>query len=92
DRIACMAKELAKIGADVEELPDGLVIRGHKDGANLTAAPVSGYGDHRIVMAMSIAGMALDGSMTIDTAEAMNVTFPEYITLMTRLGARMEIS
>ncbi|MDH4201557.1 MAG: 3-phosphoshikimate 1-carboxyvinyltransferase, partial [Phycisphaerae bacterium] len=42
DRIACMAKELAKIGADVEELPDGLVIRGHKDGANLTAAPVSG--------------------------------------------------
>jgi 3-phosphoshikimate 1-carboxyvinyltransferase len=92
DRIACMAKELAKIGADVEELPDGLIIRGHKDGTNLTAAPVSGYGDHRIVMAMSIAGMALDGSMTIDTAEAMNVTFPEYITLMTQLGARMEIS
>ncbi|MHC4881764.1 MAG: 3-phosphoshikimate 1-carboxyvinyltransferase [Planctomycetota bacterium] len=92
DRIACMAKELTKIGADVEELPDGLVIGGRTGGSNLTPCPVSGYGDHRIVMAMSIAGMALDGSMTIDTAEAMNVTFPEYITLMTRLGAKMEIS
>jgi 3-phosphoshikimate 1-carboxyvinyltransferase len=89
DRIACMARELKKIGADIEELPDGLVIRGHANGANLTAAPVSGYGDHRIVMAMSIAGMALDGQMTIDTAEAMNVTFPEYVTLMTQLGAKM---
>ena len=92
DRIACMAKELKKIGADIEELPDGLVIRGHVNGSNLTAAPVSGYGDHRIVMAMSIAGMALDGQMTIDTAEAMNVTFPEYVTLMAQLGADMKLS
>ena len=91
DRIACMKKELAKIGADIEELPDGLVIRGHAHGSNLTSAPVTGYGDHRIVMAMSIAGMALDGQMTIDTAEAMNVTFPEYVTLMNQLGANMKI-
>lgn len=89
DRIACMAKELAKIGADIDELPDGLVIRGHAGGSNLTPGLVHGYGDHRIVMAMSIAGMALDDEMTIDTAEAMNVTFPEYVTLMTQLGAKM---
>jgi 3-phosphoshikimate 1-carboxyvinyltransferase len=91
DRIACMAAELSKIGADVEELPDGLIIRGHADGRNLTAVPISGHGDHRIVMAMALAGMALEGKMTIDTAEAMNVTFPEYVTLMTQLGAKMEL-
>ena len=92
DRIACMAAELTKLGADVEELPDGLVIRGHKHGANLTPAPVCGHGDHRIVMAMSMAGMALDGEMSIDTAEAMNVTFPEFVTLMTQLGAKMTLT
>lgn len=90
DRIACMARELMKLGANVEELPDGLIIRGRAGGKNLSPAPVNGHGDHRIVMAMSIAGMALEGKMTIDTAEAMNVTFPEYVTLMTQLGAKMK--
>ena len=42
-------------------------------------------------MAMSMAGMALNGEITIDTAEAMNVTFPEYVTLMHSLGANMKI-
>ena len=92
DRIACMAAELLKLGADVDELPDGLVIHGHANGSNLTPCPVRGYGDHRIVMAMSIAGLALDGQMSIDTAEAMNVTFPEFVTLMKQLGAEMMLS
>jgi 3-phosphoshikimate 1-carboxyvinyltransferase len=92
DRIACMAIELAKLGAEVEERPDGLVIHGHKHGTNLTPCPVSGYGDHRIVMALSIAGMALDGEIAIDTAEAMNVTFPEYGALMNQLGADMKMT
>ncbi len=90
DRIACMAAELTKLGADVEELPDGLVIHG-KGGANLTPCDLSGHGDHRIVMALSIAGMALQGETSIDTAEAMNVTFPEYLDLMTGLGATLKI-
>ena len=91
DRIGCMAKELSKLGADVKELPDGLVIYG-TGGENLTAASVCGHGDHRIVMAMSIAGMALNGPMSIDTAEAMDVTFPEFVTLMNQLGAKMTLS
>ncbi len=90
DRIACMAAELTKLGADVEELPDGLVIHG-KGGKNLTAAKVCGHHDHRIVMAMAIAGMALTGSTQIDTAEAMNVTFPEYVNLMVALGANLTL-
>jgi 3-phosphoshikimate 1-carboxyvinyltransferase len=92
DRIACMAKELTKLGAEVEELPDGLVIHGHAGGSNLASADVHGYGDHRIVMAMSIAGMALDGQMSIDTAQAMNVTFPEFVALMNQLGAQVTLT
>ena len=89
DRIACMAGELKKLGADIEELPDGLVIRG---GKTLTAAPVTGHDDHRIVMAMALAGMAMNEPLEIDTAEAMNVTFPEFVTLMKNLGADIDTS
>lgn len=91
DRITCMAKELSKMGADIQELPDGLIIHG-KAGTNLTPCDVRGYGDHRIVMALSIAGMALNGTTQIDTAEAMNVTFPEYVNLMTQLGAGLSLA
>jgi 3-phosphoshikimate 1-carboxyvinyltransferase len=84
-----MAAELKKLGADIEELPDGLVIRG---GRPLTAAAVHGRFDHRIVMALSIAGMALDGQTTIETAEAMNVTFPSYADLMKSLGGDLQLS
>lgn len=89
DRIACMAAELTKLGADIEELPDGLIIHG-RGGEGLNSCKVSGYGDHRIVMALSIAGMALDGKTKIDSAEAINVTFPEYVSLMNELGANLE--
>ena len=87
DRITCMAKELAKMGVDVGELPDGLVINSGKP----KPAQVKGWGDHRIVMALSIAGMMLDGKVTVDTAEAMNVTFPGFVELMKNLGADIEL-
>jgi len=88
DRISCMAQELSKLGARVEELPDGLIIHG----SQLTPTPVQGHHDHRIVMALSMAGMALDQPIEIDTAEAMNVTFPNFVDLMTDLGADMTVS
>jgi 3-phosphoshikimate 1-carboxyvinyltransferase len=86
DRIACMATELRKLSVEVEELPDGLVIHGGRP----KAAPVHGWGDHRIVMAMALAGLVLDQPLTVDTAEAVSVTFPDYVELMRSLGANME--
>jgi 3-phosphoshikimate 1-carboxyvinyltransferase len=86
DRIACMATELRKLAVEVEELPDGLIIHGGRP----KSASVHGWGDHRIVMAMALAGLALDAPLTVDTAEAMSVTFPDYIKLMRSLGANME--
>lgn len=87
DRIRCMAEELTKMGGKVEELPDGLVIHHSR----LKAAHLDGRGDHRIVMAMSLAAMGVSEPCTIETAEAIKVTFPEFVTLMTSLGASMEI-
>lgn len=88
DRITCMAQELTKMGADIQELPDGLIINNSK----LHAAQLDGRSDHRIVMALSIAAMAMEKQSTIDTAEAMNITFPTYTKLMNKLGANITLT
>jgi len=87
DRIKCMAEELKKMAIDVEELPEGLIIRNRRP----RPAQLDGRGDHRIVMALSLAGMALDGQCVIDTAEAMSVTFPNYVELMKTIGADIKV-
>ena len=87
DRIKCMAEELKKMDIDVEELPDGLIIGPSKP----KSAELHGWADHRIVMALSLAGMNLDAQCTIDTAEAISVTFPGYVELMKGIGANMEV-
>lgn len=84
DRIAVMAHELSKLGAKIEELPDGLVI--HQ--STLRAAEVDGHGDHRVVMALAIAGCHCEGTMRISTAQAMNVTFPTFTDCLNQLGAQ----
>jgi len=87
DRIKCMAEELKKMDVDIEELPDGLIIGGGRP----KPAELHGWADHRIVMALSLAGLNLDGQCTIDTAEAIAVTFPNYVELMKGIGANMEL-
>ena len=87
DRIACMAQELKKMGIRCEELPDGLVV----EGGNLKAADLSGRDDHRIVMALAVAGLAAKGTTRIDTAQAAAVTFPNFTELMSQLGADMRM-
>jgi len=87
DRIKCLAEELKKMAIDVEELRDGLIIRPGRP----KPAELNGSSDHRIVMALSLAGLKLDGRTTIDTAEAINVTFPDYVKLMKSIGADMEL-
>ena len=86
DRIKCMAEELKKMAVDIEELPDGLIIQGGQS----KPAELNGRSDHRTVMALSLAGLNLDGQTSIDTAEAMSVTFPGYVELMESIGAKME--
>ena len=78
DRISVMSAELAKMGARVEELPDGLVVRR----SDLKGSVVDGHSDHRVVMALAVAALAASGPTTIQTAESASVTFPNFFELL----------
>lgn len=86
DRIAAMAQELKKMGAKIEELDDGLII----ERSNLHPAIVNGYGDHRIIISLCIAGMALDGETIVENAGDFAVTYPGFIKDFKKLGANIE--
>lgn len=86
DRLHAMAIELSKMGADIRELPDGLEITGGR----LKGADVKGYDDHRIVMALAVAGMAA-GETRIDTAECVDVSYPGFFQEMASMGARISV-
>jgi len=86
DRIRVMFEELTKMGADITELEDGLIIRKSK----LKSTNVYGHKDHRIVMALAIAGLCLNGKTVIDTAEAASVTFPTFSDLIKKCGGKMQ--
>jgi 3-phosphoshikimate 1-carboxyvinyltransferase len=78
DRIAVMAEELRKLGADVRERADGLVIRG----GGLHGGAVDGHGDHRVVMALAVAALGASGPVEIAGAECAAVTYPAFPDLM----------
>jgi len=84
DRIKCMTCELRKMGAEIEELNDGMIIHG---GNKLRGCTVDGYDDHRIVMALTIAGMLATGETIINGAEAASVTYPTFIEDFSRMGS-----
>jgi 3-phosphoshikimate 1-carboxyvinyltransferase len=83
DRIAVICEELSKLGADIAELPDGLVIHG---GKKLRGGLVDGHRDHRIVMALAVAALGADGPVTITGSEAADVTYPGFLRLLTGVG------
>ena len=85
DRIAVMRRELERLGAHVEELPDGLVV--HE--SRLHAADVDGHGDHRVIMALAVAASQIPGTTVIHGCDAVNVTFPTFVECMSRLGGKV---
>ncbi len=82
DRIACMVAELRKLGAEVEELADGMVITG---GRPLHGAAVQSYDDHRMAMALAVAGLRAGGELQIHGAEAVDVSFPGFAAALENL-------
>lgn len=85
DRIACMTRELRKMGAVIEELEDGMVIRGNA--AGIHGAEVESYNDHRIAMSLAIAGLAANSPTLVRNAECCGVTYPGFVEDFRRLGA-----
>ncbi len=76
DRLAVMASELKKMGANITELADGLEIIG---GTPLNAAEVDSYTDHRIAMSLAIAALNAKGKTIINRAEAAAISYPEFV-------------
>lgn len=86
DRIAMLALELRKLGAQIEERPDGFCIEGP---TQLRGAVVDSHGDHRLAMSLAVAGLIADGETTITNAEAYRESFPNFAELMQALGAEI---
>ena len=90
DRVSAICTELRKLGAKVTEMEDGLII--HQDGTwKLTGGIVDGYYDHRMVMALSVAGLALEEELVISDAQMIEKSFGQYITQMSASGAHFEL-
>ncbi len=83
DRLKAIATELNKLGAQIEETPDGLIIQGV---ASLRGGNVEGWNDHRIVMAASIAAIRCDSPLSIEGWKAINKSYPEFFKDYQNLG------
>jgi len=85
DRIAMIARELTKLGIKVKEKKDGLVL---KSSESLTSADLNSENDHRLFMAFCIAGMYV-GNCTISDPESVEISYPNFISEMKRIGCKI---
>lgn len=79
DRLQSVTDVLSKLGADVKELTDGLIIEGTE---RLVGAEVNSYNDHRIAMMAAIASLVTEGRVAIQGAESVNKSYPTFFTVM----------
>lgn len=75
DRISALATELKKMGAKIKEEKEDFTVEGP---TSLKGALVSSYGDHRMAMALAVAGLVASGTTTIDQAECIDISFPNF--------------
>jgi 3-phosphoshikimate 1-carboxyvinyltransferase len=79
DRLSAITKELKKMGANIQETSSGLVIEGPTP---LCGAEVETYGDHRIAMAMAVAGSLASGTTMTNNPSCVDISFPEFWDLI----------
>jgi len=84
DRIAALAENLRRMGAQVEEFPDGLKVSGRSAG-KLRGAVIEPHGDHRIAMAFAVAALGAHGPTTIRDAECAGVSYPTFYEDLARV-------
>jgi len=85
DRLSIIARELPKLGIKIEEKKDGLIL---DNSDNLNSADLNSENDHRLFMAFCIAGMYV-GNCTISDPESVEVSYPNFISEMKRLGCKI---
>ncbi|MCK4641630.1 MAG: 3-phosphoshikimate 1-carboxyvinyltransferase [Candidatus Marinimicrobia bacterium] len=82
DRISAIVTELKKMGAAIEETADGFIVEGS---TLLRGTNCDSHNDHRIAMALSVAGWIAEGKTTIDNVECVDISFPEFYKLVKQL-------
>ena len=87
DRIAALAENLRRMGATVEERPDGLRVEGRAAG-KLRAAEIAPHGDHRIAMALAVAALGANGTTIIRDADCAAVSYPGFFDDLDRVAER----
>ena len=82
NRIKAMVDNLIKMGSDIEELDDGMIIKGKN---KLNGAYINTFNDHRIAMAFSIASLISNGEVKLDNKSCIDISFPGYLNLLNTL-------
>lgn len=88
DRIEAMARGLEKLGIDVETFADGIKIRG----GEMSGGAVDSFGDHRIAMAFTVAGLRSSATITIANCANVATSFPNFVELAAEVGMRVSVS
>ena len=82
DRISSIVLNLKKMGADITELEDGMIINGPK---KLKGTFIKTYHDHRIAMAFKIASIIADGENQLDSIDCVDISYPEFFETLTKI-------
>ena len=83
DRLAAVAENLRRMGAEVEEFPDGLRVAGRQ---TLHGAEIDPHDDHRIAMAFAVAGLVAHGGTEIKNSSCVDISFPDFFEILSRVA------
>lgn len=83
DRITTIVRELKKLGADIEETVDGMIINGKT--TLIGDVQAESYNDHRLAMSLYVAGLVCKKEISVNGFEWVNISFPTFEELMSRL-------
>jgi 3-phosphoshikimate 1-carboxyvinyltransferase len=83
DRLAAVAENLRRMGAEVEEFPDGLRVAGRQ---KLRGAEIDPHADHRIAMAFAIAALVAEGTTVVKDSSCVDVSFPDFFQTLERVA------
>ena len=86
NRIGCITSELRKMGAEINETADGLLIKK----SSLKGAHVHSHHDHRMAMSLAIAGLGAEGETDISSVECVSKTFPSFAQDFKNIGANLQ--
>ncbi|WFD09187.1 3-phosphoshikimate 1-carboxyvinyltransferase [Tepidibacter hydrothermalis] len=82
NRISSVVSNLKKMGADIEELDDGMIIKGP---TKLRGCSIESFSDHRIAMAFSIASLVASGNTNIDNTSCIEISFPHFYDILKQI-------